>query len=649
MEKEIIFRSASNETESQNEGGVGFIAPPFQLKVNSSPQIPSQLKEKEDIKEESGESLSELNYDTGDAGPPPDNPVNYGISQARAPVFQLKTVNPAGMPGETLNQMSSSFGHDFSDVNIHTGSQSAVDAGALAYTQGNDIHFAPGQYDPASKGGQELLGHELTHVVQQREGRVQANNEVNGMPLNDDRELEEEADQLGAKAAQFKSDDSGFTTHENMGKNSSSLQSIQMKLNTMDLTTSSEISNTPIQRTPDPPAQAGVVNVPLDLGRQTTRLGLAMAFLLYSDQFSSLSRNITEQENFTGNTSRLDEISSELLRTSRRLTSEPDRNLEPLEAAMMQSFVTGYQETYDSEFSALRNFMVRNTQTVASTRPIDEMSPELAEAQRVAFENGDTSRLTQLQTIVDTAKEYNGYISTWGGRVSSVSAGLRNSTRLQGLISASESFGDYADRASQIITAMRAFDTAVTGGSGSATQQSLNRFQAGLDVIDIGMSFVKAVPVIGSLWSNYYYPAATACITALGRIASARDRNQRLLTWINSDWNSPSPPAIPPGVGISFMGGTGVFQFMWRVFFDNYQFNQSVEDFFMDHEDSFNAVCRPRMTITGDWNPFEDNHIANFESFVSTNKQAIWLSLYGADLPFPGSTNAPGTVSPSVQ
>ena len=67
---------------------------------------------------------------------------------------------------------------------------------------------------------------------------------------------------------------------------------------------------------------------------------------------------------------------------------------------------------------------------------------------------------------------------------------------------------------------MRAVDTAITGGGGSATQQSLNRFQAGLDVIDIGMSFVKAVPVLGSLWSNYYYPAATACITALGRIAT---------------------------------------------------------------------------------------------------------------------------------
>lgn len=652
MDKENINRTTRNDTEPQNEGGFGISAPPFQLNINTLSQKPAQLKKEEVIQEESADSLSTLSFDSGDASPPPDNPSSKAISQARAPVFQLKTASPTGMPAETLNQMSSSFGHDFSDVNIHSGSQSAVDAGALAYTQGNDIHFAPGQYDPSSQGGQELLGHELTHVVQQREGRVQANNEVNGMPLNDNKGLEQEADEMGVKAAQFKAVNPETPSTKSASRLSHTLtpgHSIQMKLNSMDFDYRPVVSNAPIQRVPDPPPAAGVVNVPLDIGRQTTRLGLAMGFILYSDQFSTLSRNIREEENFTGNTARLDEISSDLLRTSRTLSSEPDRNLEPLEAAMMQSFVTGYQETYDTEFNALRNHMLVNIQRVASTREIDEMTPELAEAQRVAFENGDTSRLTQLQSIIDSAKTYNGYINTWGSRVSYVSSGIRNSTRIQRLISISESFGDYADKAGQIITAMRAFDTAVTGGSGSATQQSLNRFQAGLDVIDIGMSFVKAVPVIGSLWSNYYYPAATACITALGRIASVRDRDQRLLTWINSNWQSPTPPSIPASVGFSFMGGPAVFQFMWRVFFDNYQFNQVAEDFFMERADSFNAVCSPRITITGDWNPFEDNHIANFESFVTNNKQAIWFSLYGADLPFPGATNTPGTISPSSQ
>ncbi|WP_164821680.1 eCIS core domain-containing protein, partial [Paenibacillus koleovorans] len=106
------------------------------------------------------------------------------------------------MPESVQAKMESSFNTDFSDVKIHANSSKAPAVGALAYAQGSDIHFAPGQYNPESKSGQELLGHELTHVVQQRQGRVkptmQLKNKVN---INDDRSLEQEADDMGRKAA----------------------------------------------------------------------------------------------------------------------------------------------------------------------------------------------------------------------------------------------------------------------------------------------------------------------------------------------------------------------------------------------------------------------------------------------------------------
>ena len=101
--------------------------------------------------------------------------------------------------------MENSFGTDFSDVSIHKNSDNATNIGALAYTQGNDVHFAPGQYEPGSQKGQELLGHELTHVVQQREGRVKPDTEQHkGLNINSDTTLEKEADEMGAKAAQGK-------------------------------------------------------------------------------------------------------------------------------------------------------------------------------------------------------------------------------------------------------------------------------------------------------------------------------------------------------------------------------------------------------------------------------------------------------------
>lgn len=104
------------------------------------------------------------------------------------------------LPEKVQTKMEKSFGTRFSDVRIHEGPQAKA-VGALAYTQGNRIHFAPGQYNPDSPAGQALLGHELTHVMQQRAGRVPVSTQNKGVPINADPALEREADEMGAKAA----------------------------------------------------------------------------------------------------------------------------------------------------------------------------------------------------------------------------------------------------------------------------------------------------------------------------------------------------------------------------------------------------------------------------------------------------------------
>jgi len=63
------------------------------------------------------------------------------------------------------------FGHDFSDVRVHTEERAAESAravNALAYTVGHDMVFGSGEYAPATAQGKRLLAHELTHVAQQR-------------------------------------------------------------------------------------------------------------------------------------------------------------------------------------------------------------------------------------------------------------------------------------------------------------------------------------------------------------------------------------------------------------------------------------------------------------------------------------------------
>jgi hypothetical protein len=66
-------------------------------------------------------------------------------------------------------------GQDLSGVRVHT-SPEADDlshrVNAVAFTTGQDIFFSEGAYQPGSSSGQELLAHELTHVIQQSSGAV---------------------------------------------------------------------------------------------------------------------------------------------------------------------------------------------------------------------------------------------------------------------------------------------------------------------------------------------------------------------------------------------------------------------------------------------------------------------------------------------
>lgn len=102
--------------------------------------------------------------------------------------------NNTGMPDDLKSGIESMSGYDMGDVRVHYNSAKPAQLQALAYAQGTDIHVAPGQ--------EKHLPHEAWHVVQQKQGRVQATMQMKeGIPVNDDRGLETEADVMGARAA----------------------------------------------------------------------------------------------------------------------------------------------------------------------------------------------------------------------------------------------------------------------------------------------------------------------------------------------------------------------------------------------------------------------------------------------------------------
>ncbi|MEI1378397.1 DUF4157 domain-containing protein [Nostoc sp. UHCC 0926] len=101
-------------------------------------------------------------------------------SMAAAPDLEA-SINQARGGGQAMaknirHPMEVAFGTDFSGVKVHTDGQSDQlnrSIQARAFTTGQDVFFRQGEYNPGSRGGQELLAHELTHVVQQNGGAVQ--------------------------------------------------------------------------------------------------------------------------------------------------------------------------------------------------------------------------------------------------------------------------------------------------------------------------------------------------------------------------------------------------------------------------------------------------------------------------------------------
>lgn len=81
---------------------------------------------------------------------------------------RIRRASGGGRPLEPTVRATAeqAIGTDFGKVRIHRNSALAPELGARAFTQGDDIHFGPGEYRPQSDDGMRVLGHELAHVVQ---------------------------------------------------------------------------------------------------------------------------------------------------------------------------------------------------------------------------------------------------------------------------------------------------------------------------------------------------------------------------------------------------------------------------------------------------------------------------------------------------
>lgn len=92
----------------------------------------------------------------------PHAPVEAPIDQAQG--------GGQSLPEQVREPMEQAFGHSFAHVRVHVDQRADTMSRAIrarAFTAGDNIFFKRGAYQPAIPAGQELLAHELTHVVQQ--------------------------------------------------------------------------------------------------------------------------------------------------------------------------------------------------------------------------------------------------------------------------------------------------------------------------------------------------------------------------------------------------------------------------------------------------------------------------------------------------
>lgn len=111
--------------------------------------------------------------------------------QAPRNTFEEHRENHTGLPDKLKAGIERLSGMSMDDVKVYYNSPKPAELGALAYTQGTDIHVGPGQ--------EQHLPHEAWHVVQQRQERVKPTLQAKGVAINDATGLEREADVMGKR------------------------------------------------------------------------------------------------------------------------------------------------------------------------------------------------------------------------------------------------------------------------------------------------------------------------------------------------------------------------------------------------------------------------------------------------------------------
>jgi hypothetical protein len=329
-----------------------------------------------------------------------------------------------------------------------------------------------------------------------------------------------------------------------------------------------------------------------------------------------------------------------------------DGNITASEAEQLNSFSGDVRRVHDRELANLKSRVQGPLDTIGR-QPAPDYSAEesrLAEQMHFAFIDGGEDQLGQIRDALGKIKDYTDKVNdvlTWAQRASSLAGAATTLGRLESAVGGASAVSDALEKVKAVTNAARSLAT-LAGLSNQAVgpaQNSIRQFEAGIQLIDVGFTFFKGVPLLGQLWSSYYMPLTEACIKLLGVIAKyadAQGRQYGVLEFWNQQTSGQrangAPPMIPRDLLNYFPGGQAMMNYIFPIMHgDEPAPTNSVRNYFLEHRDLFNAGREGYSELESEstsswyapWTWGDERLSTDLTPWVVRNRNRVWAMLYG--------------------
>jgi hypothetical protein len=432
--------------------------------------------------------------------------------------------------------------------------------------------------------------------------------------------------------------------HLPQGKQTQVVQQLQRKYgNRATASVMRQIQNVPLTGSTDvqreeKAAEARPWTSPFDNVTATTKAEATTRLAAIELKLLQLSQNFDLQDG-------AEEITNDI-KTVQQLRGELTGDSGPIDVHDNNKLrmVIGLVHTrYEAKVSGMKSRISNglNNISTGSAPKVSGTKATVAEKLRIAFrEDAQEDYISSLKAALEKLKEY----AEWAQKMAKAAKAAKAEKFLATFGKNSTKVSEGLGKANQALTVVNAVKTIATDEGFSPGMEGINTFKSGIALINVGMSFSKAVPLFGDLWSSYYQPLTEACIEGAMIIARSEEelaRDIALMEWMGkAPRNGFGAPIISSSAKFYnlFPGRQPVLDFMWVIMDGGSPpITPAVISFFVLVADKMNAGEKRKLETesTSTWyNPLtwwnqdtiNESHLI---AWVSRRKAVIWAMLYG--------------------